>query len=84
MLLGAIGLGRAGFGILLVLAYGLGMAGALTGAGLLLLAVQRRVGRFGWATRLGARFRTTGRTVTPVIVVLVGIGLTVRALAGTV
>jgi nickel/cobalt transporter (NicO) family protein len=84
VLLGAIGLGRAVFGVLLVLAYGLGMAGALTGAGLLLLAVQRRVSRFGWATRLGARFRTAGRTVTPVIVVLVGIGLTVRALAGTV
>ena len=84
VLLGAIGLGRAVFGVLLVLAYGLGMAGALTGAGLLLLAVQRRVSRFDWATRLAARFHTAGRTVTPVIVVLVGIGLTARALAGTV
>jgi ABC-type nickel/cobalt efflux system permease component RcnA len=91
VLLGAIGLGRAGFGILLVLAYGLGMAGALTGAGLLLLAVQRRVSRAGWTARiaarlapLGARFRATGTTATAALVVLVGIGLTARALAGTV
>jgi len=87
VLLGAIGLGRAGFGILLVLAYGLGMAGALTGAGLLLLAVQRRVSRTGWAarvaTRLG-RLRTSGTTATAALVVLVGIGLTARALVGTV
>jgi hypothetical protein len=63
------------------------MAGALTGAGLLLLAVQRRVSRAGWSARLAARlgrFRTTGTTATAGLVVLVGIGLTVRALAGTV
>jgi ABC-type nickel/cobalt efflux system permease component RcnA len=91
VLLGAIGLGRAGFGILLVLAYGLGMAAALTGAGLLLLAVQRRVSRTGWSARLaarlaplGARFRATGTTATAALVVLVGIGLTARALVGTV
>jgi ABC-type nickel/cobalt efflux system permease component RcnA len=91
VLLGAIGLGRAGFGVLLVLAYGLGMAGTLTGAGLLLLAVQRRVARAGWSARLaarlaplGARLRATGTTATAALVVLVGLGLTVRALAGAV
>jgi nickel/cobalt transporter (NicO) family protein len=83
VLLGAIGLGRAGFGVLLVLAYGLGMAGTLVGAGLLLLAVQRRVARAGWAARLarfGARFRATGTTATAALVVLVGLGLSARAL----
>src|SRR5205814_1687831 len=48
VLLGAIGLGRAGFGVLLVLAYGLGMAGTLVGAGLLLLAVLLRIARARW------------------------------------
>jgi len=86
VLLGAIGLGRAGFGVLLVLAYGLGMAGTLVGAGLLLLAVQRRIARAGWVARLasrlaplGARFRATGTTATAALVVLVGLGLSVRA-----
>jgi ABC-type nickel/cobalt efflux system permease component RcnA len=50
VLLAAIGLGRTGFGILLVVAYGAGMAATLTGAGLLLLAVQRRL-----STRAAAR-----------------------------
>src|SRR5205085_4377358 len=36
VLLGAIALGRTWFGLLLIAAYGLGMAGTLTGAGLLL------------------------------------------------
>ena len=83
VLLGAIGLGRAGFGVLLVLAYGLGMAGTLVGAGLLLLAVQRRIARAGWVARLarfGARFRATGTTATAALVVLVGLGLSARAL----
>src|SRR6185312_13755885 len=45
VLLAAIGLGRTGYGVLLVVAYGIGMATTLTGAGLLLLAVQRRLAR---------------------------------------
>ena len=45
VLLGAIGLGRTGFGVLLVLAYGVGMAATLTATGLLLVAVQRRLAR---------------------------------------
>jgi len=37
VLLGAIALHRAWFGLILVIAYGVGMAATLTGAGLLLL-----------------------------------------------
>ena len=40
VLLGAIALGRAWFGVLLVIAYGLGMAVTLTGAGLLLVRAR--------------------------------------------
>jgi nickel/cobalt exporter len=47
VLLGAIALGRAWFGVALVLAYGLGMAATLTGAGLALVrargAIERRL-----------------------------------------
>ena len=49
VLLGAIALGRAWFGVLLVIAYGVGMAVTLTGAGLLLVRarglIERRLSR---------------------------------------
>ena len=45
VLLGAIGLGRTGFGVLLVICYGVGMAGMLTAAGLVLLRLRRRLAR---------------------------------------
>jgi ABC-type nickel/cobalt efflux system permease component RcnA len=89
VLLGAIGLGRAGFGVLLVVGYGLGMAGALTGAGLLLVLLQRRVSAApGWsrlAKRFGplaARVPAATSTVTAGLVVVVGLGLAARAAAG--
>jgi ABC-type nickel/cobalt efflux system permease component RcnA len=47
VLLGAIGLGRTAFGLLLVLAYGAGMAATLTAAGLLLLRLRDR-----WVARV--------------------------------
>ena len=83
VLLGAIGLGRTAFGVLLVVAYGFGMAATLTGAGLLLLAVQRRLaGRLPFPARLAplaARLRGTASTATAGLVVLVGLGLAARA-----
>ena len=91
VLLGAIGLGRPGFGILLVLAYGVGMAGALTAAGLLLVVIQRRVSAAKSWARLTARFAPlTARmpaatsALTAGLVVIVGVGLAVRAAAGVI
>src|SRR5262249_45520995 len=46
VLLGAVGLGRTAFGVLLVVAYGVGMAAMLTAAGLVLVRVRDR-----WASR---------------------------------
>ncbi len=88
VLLGAVGLGRTLFGVLLVLAYGLGMAATLTAAGLALVGLQRR-----WTRRVGLRERTArwqavaarlGRimpTATGSLVLLVGLGLVGRAAA---
>jgi ABC-type nickel/cobalt efflux system permease component RcnA len=87
VLLAAIGLGRTGYGVLLVVTYGIGMATTLTGAGLLLLAVQRRLARTArgsssrWA-RLGARVNAVTPAATATVVLLVGAGLAVRAAAG--
>ncbi|BCJ70751.1 hypothetical protein CS0771_02950 [Catellatospora sp. IY07-71] len=78
VLLGAIALGRTGFGILLVLAYGLGMAATLTAAGLVLLKVRDR-----WAGRLSRfrRLRLAGPYAAGAMVLLVGVGLAARAAA---
>lgn len=84
VLLASVGTGRALLGVLLVLAYGLGMAGTLTAAGLLLLAVQRRVevARTRPA-RLLARVRAAAPSAWPLttaaVVLIVGAGLAVRA-----
>jgi ABC-type nickel/cobalt efflux system permease component RcnA len=78
ILLGAIALGRTAFGLLLVVAYGLGMAATLTAAGLLLIRVRDRwAGRFPAVRRLSA----IAPTGTAALVLLVGLGLAGRALA---
>ncbi|MGP3690958.1 nickel/cobalt transporter [Streptomyces sp. IBSNAI002] len=83
VLLGAVALGRTTFGVLLVLAYGLGMAGTLTLAGLLLLHVKQRL-QASSNSDVARRLRATAARIAPVgtagLVMLVGVGLTVRAL----
>ncbi|WP_422770401.1 hypothetical protein ACN28C_27435 [Plantactinospora sp. WMMC1484] len=90
ILLGAIGLGRTGFGVLLVLGYGAGMAATLTAAGLLVVRLrqrwdQRRPGRRlfrRWHRRL-AVLRSAAPVGTAGLVLSVGLVLAGRAL-GTV
>jgi ABC-type nickel/cobalt efflux system permease component RcnA len=77
VLLGAIAVNRVGFGLMLVLAFSLGLAGVLTGIGLLLV----------YAGRLFARLPTQSRVIrllpaaSALFVALVGIGVTAQALA---
>jgi nickel/cobalt exporter len=81
ILLGAIGLGRTGFGILLVVGYGLGMAATLTAAGLTLIVLRRRwAGRLTRAGNRWARVLRLAPAGTAVLVLLVGVGLAGRAL----
>ncbi|MFE0601462.1 sulfite exporter TauE/SafE family protein [Streptomyces sp. NPDC058892] len=85
VLLGAVALGRTAFGVLLVLAYGLGMAGTLTLAGLLLLHLKERLQtspKNTAARTLRATAARVGPLCTAGLVVLVGAGLTLRSLAG--
>ncbi|GAC1366457.1 MAG: hypothetical protein NVSMB32_10780 [Actinomycetota bacterium] len=83
VLLGAIALGRTWFGVLLVVAYGLGMAATLTGAGLVLLyargALDRRLSRARrhWLADLSQLVPLATATV----IVAVGAYLAVRAAA---
>ncbi|GAA2374897.1 hypothetical protein Cme02nite_04260 [Catellatospora methionotrophica] len=71
VLLGAAALGRLWFGIVLVIVYGLGMAGMLTAAGLLLLRARER---WAWLGRL-----TVPAEATASVIIVVGCGLAARA-----
>lgn len=86
VLLGGIALGRAWFGVLLVLGYGIGMALALIGTGLALAHARDRVER--WAQRrrraddevtLALRITRHLPTATAALVMVVGIGLAFRS-----
>ncbi|WP_327233240.1 sulfite exporter TauE/SafE family protein [Streptomyces sp. NBC_01317] len=84
VLLGAVALGRTAFGVLLVIGYGLGMAATLTLAGLLLVHLRDRIGT-RTAQRASARLKALARigpAATSALVLLVGIGLTARAVTG--
>jgi len=85
VLLAAVALGRTAFGVLLVLGYGLGMAGALTAAGLILVRLRGRLTRlFDGGSPLTARLTTALPLVTSGLVLLVGVGLTLRAVGGSI
>ncbi|MEU5696630.1 High-affinity nickel-transporter [Actinosynnema sp. NPDC020468] len=75
VLLGAIALGRTWFGVLLVLGYGLGMAVTLTAVGLLLVRLRDRLHA---VERFRDRF-TALPALTASLVLVVGLGLTVRS-----
>ena len=90
VLLGGIALGRAWFGALLVLAYGIGMAGALVGTGLLLVVARDRVE--AWSARRTAQRATPSRwaalpaalgrylpRATAAVVIVVGLSLAARS-----
>lgn len=80
----AISLGRTWFGVGLVLAYGIGMAGVLTAVGLLLVMVRDRLAmsRFADPGRVVlARMIAAIPTATAVLVIVIGAGLVVRGIA---
>lgn len=81
VLLAAIPLGHTAFGIALVLCYGIGMAGALIAAGLVLVRVRNRVQGSGFARRFAKaqRYVQLLPVLTALLVVIVGVGLTARS-----
>jgi nickel/cobalt exporter len=86
ILLSAIALGRTWFGVLLVVGYGLGMAGTLTAAGLLLVVVRDRLG--ARIRKSDGRMRRAARAwsrcmpyLTAALVFVVGAGLALRSVS---
>lgn len=76
LLLGAIALDRVGYGLVLVLAFSLGLAGLLSIIGLLVLYARRWVERLP----LDGRFAAAIPTLSALVIVGLGILLTVQAL----
>jgi len=83
VLLAAVALGRTIFGIVLILGYGVGMALAFTAAGLLLVRLRGGLARIT-RTRTVTWVLTVLPLLTALLVLIVGVGLVLRALAGTV
>jgi len=79
ILLGSIAAGRPGFGFVLVVAFGLGMAGVMAGIGLVLVAARGRLDRMP-SGRGMARLRDAIPLAAAVLVFSLGIYLTAQRL----
>ena len=79
VLLGAIQLERLAVGGLLILAFGVGMAVALVGAGVGVVALSNRLGSRFDQLRLTRRLQAAAVPVAGVVLTAVGLSLTVRA-----
>jgi nickel/cobalt transporter (NicO) family protein len=77
VLLGAIALHRVGFGIILVIVFSLGLAGVLTGIGLMLVYARRFFDRLP----LHSRFAELIPAGSALFITILGVGVTLQALA---
>ena len=78
VLLSAVALGRVGFGLVMVLAFSLGLAGVLTGLGLLLVRTKRLFERLPQV-----RLVRVLPVVSALFITMIGLGITTQALVQT-
>jgi nickel/cobalt transporter (NicO) family protein len=84
VLLGAIALGRVGFGLLLIVAFSLGLASVLTAIGALLVYARRLFDRIPTSSvSIGGRALRALPILSALLIAIVGIGITVQALLQT-
>jgi nickel/cobalt transporter (NicO) family protein len=81
ILLGSIAAGRPAFGLVLVVAFGLGMAAVMTGVGLVMIVARTRLDRMPSRSSLG-RIAALAPLVASVAVLGLGFVLTWQAVAG--
>ena len=81
ILLGAIAGGRPAFGVVLVVAFGLGMAAVMTGIGIALILARGRIDGLATDSTLG-RLRAWLPLAAACLVLGIGLYLTVQAVAG--
>lgn len=82
ILLGSMAAGRPAFGFLLVVAFGLGMAGVMSGIGLAMVLARGRLDRMPSGGRL-AQFRDAVPVVAGIVVLGFGLYLTAQAISGS-
>ena len=82
ILLGSIAAGRPAFGLVLVVAFGLGMAAVMTGVGLAMIFARTRLDRMPSHSGLG-RLAAVAPLVASVAVLTLGLVLTWQAVAGS-
>ena len=80
VLLSAISLGRVGFGLLLIVAFSLGLAAVLTGIGLLMVYARRFMRRFNGEGPVITRWLPIASAA---VITLVGVAIAIKALAPT-
>jgi nickel/cobalt transporter (NicO) family protein len=80
VLLSAIALHRIGFGFALILAFSLGLAATITGIGLVAVLARRTFGR----ARFDGRLIRALPALSAVVILLVGLGITLKAIPGVV
>ena len=80
VLLAAISLHRVGYGLVLILAFSMGLAAAMTGIGLLAVSAKRLAGRL----RLEGRVVRALPALSAAVILVLGLVMTVRALPGVV
>jgi ABC-type nickel/cobalt efflux system permease component RcnA len=80
VLLAAISLHRVGYGLVLILAFSLGLAAAMTGIGLLAVSAKKLAGRL----RLEGRVVRALPALSAAVILVLGLVMTVRALPGVV
>jgi nickel/cobalt transporter (NicO) family protein len=80
ILLSTIAAGRAAFGVVLVIAFGLGMALVLSGVGIAMIYARGRLERLPSSRRL-ARLSRDAPLVAGIVVLVLGVWLTAQAIA---
>jgi ABC-type nickel/cobalt efflux system permease component RcnA len=81
ILLGTIATGRTAFGIVLVVAFGLGMAAVLGGVGLAMVYARDRLERLSPSSAIG-KLSAAAPLVASIAVLALGLWLTTQAVAG--
>jgi nickel/cobalt transporter (NicO) family protein len=78
VLLAAISLHRVGYGLLLIVAFSVGLAAVVSGIGILAVSAKRVFGRL----RFDGAFIRALPAVSAVVIICLGVAMTVRTLPG--
>jgi ABC-type nickel/cobalt efflux system permease component RcnA len=82
VLLSAVAMGRIGLGLLLIVAFSVGLAAVLIAIGLLVVSARRLASRFGRAGAEGPLVRRWLPLTSAAVITLSGVVITVQALGG--